>query len=329
MAHGGGGRLTHQLIEKMFIPEFNNRWLNARHDSAILDIDKTRLAFTTDSYVVQPLFFPGGDIGKLAVCGTLNDLAVAGARPLFLSCGFLIEEGFPIKSLQKVVESMGRQAKATNVSIVTGDCKVVDKGKGDELYINTAGVGVIEHARTVAPSAVQAGDAVIINGDVGRHGMAIMAERENLGFEHSIESDCADVSGIIMTLLEADLDIHCMRDLTRGGMAGALIEIAQTANLHIELDEIAVKISEQVMAACEILGLDPYYVANEGRFVTILPGAQAEYAVSLMQNHALGRSACIIGRVNQDNPGILTMKSSIGTIRILDQLSGSQLPRIC
>jgi hydrogenase expression/formation protein HypE len=329
MAHGGGGRLMQQLIEKLIMPIFDNPWLNQRQDSAVMDIGPSRLAFTTDSYVVKPLFFPGGDIGKLAVCGTLNDLAVSGARPLFLSCSLIMEEGFAITSLQKVLSSMQQAANAAGVAIVTGDCKVVDKGKGDGLYINTSGIGLMEHSQTIAPASIRTGDAVIINGDLGRHSIAIMAEREGLAFESSIESDCADLSGLILLLIDAGLEIHEMRDLTRGGLTSALVEIARAAELSIEIEESALTIADEVQGACEILGFDPLYLANEGRFVLVLPASQAERALQLMHEHELGREASIIGRVGTADPVPLIMKSRLGTSRVLDLLSGEQLPRIC
>lgn len=329
MAHGGGGRLMQQLIENLIMPTFDNPWLKQRQDSAVLELGQSRLAFTTDSYVIKPLFFPGGDIGKLAVCGTLNDLAVSGARPLLLSCSLIMEEGFPIANLQKVIQSMQQTADAAGVSIVTGDCKVVEKSKGDGLYINTSGIGQIEHSQTIAPVSVKIGDAVIINGDLGRHSIAIMAEREGLDFESRIASDCADLSGLILSLLNAGLEIHCMRDLTRGGLTSALVEIATAAELSITIEESAVIVSGSVQGACEILGLDPLYLANEGRFALILPESQTESAIRLMHAHPLGRGACIVGNVGAAGTVPLTMQTKFGTSRILDLLSGEQLPRIC
>lgn len=329
LAHGGGGRLMHQLIEKMFLPAFNNAWLGQQHDGAVIEVGGQRLAFTTDAYVVRPLFFPGGDIGTLAVNGTVNDLAMCGARPQWLSAGFILEEGLPMETLERVVRSMQQAAAAAGVQFVTGDTKVVDKGKGDGLFINTAGLGVVEHNVTIAPSRVQGGDVILVNGDLGRHGMAIMSVREGLAFESTIESDCAPLAGLVLALLEAGIEIHCLRDLTRGGLASALNEIAVAARVQPSIDESAVPVLEQVQGACEILGLDPLYVANEGRFVAFVPARDSAQALELMRSHPLGQGACAIGVVKAESPGLVTLKSKIGASRILDLLSGEQLPRIC
>jgi hydrogenase expression/formation protein HypE len=329
MAHGGGGRLTHQLIESLFLPLFSNPALNSRHDGAVLEFGARKLAFTTDSYVVRPLFFPGGDIGSLAVNGTINDLAMCGAQPLYLSAGFILEEGLPIETLRRVVESMALTAKAAGVQLVTGDTKVVDRGKGDGVYINTAGIGIVQAGRPIAPASVKPGDHILLSGDIGRHGIAIMAVREDLAFESTIESDCASVAPLVLTLMEAGIEIHCLRDLTRGGLASALVEIAETAQLHLGIDETAIPVREDVRGACEILGFDPLYVANEGRFVAFIPSCDAERALGLMRAHPLGPSASLIGTVTTDPPGLVTMRSSIGAARIVDMLSGEQLPRIC
>ncbi len=329
MAHGGGGRLMQQLIDRLMVTEFDNALLNEKNDSAVVDINQSRLAFSTDSYVVNPLFFPGGDIGKLAVCGTLNDLAMTGARPLYLSCSLIIEEGFPISSLQTIVKSMSIQAKAAGVEIVTGDTKVVENGKGDGLYINTAGIGLLETPLKISPAMVQPGDVVIINGDIGRHGIAIMAAREGFQLEKPLESDCADLSGLVKLLLDNGIEIHCMRDLTRGGLATALIEISHAANKHIVLEERAIAIPNSVRGVSEVLGLDPCYVANEGRFISVLPESQSARALAIIQSHPLGQNAAIIGTVDPGNAGMVTIKNQIGTTRILELLSGSQLPRIC
>jgi hydrogenase expression/formation protein HypE len=329
LAHGGGGRLTHQLIENMFVPVFSNPLLDARHDGAVIHLNGTKLAFTTDSYVVRPLFFPGGDIGTLAINGTVNDLAMCGARPLYLSAGFILEEGLPMETLWRVVQSMKRAADEAGVQLVTGDTKVVDKGKGDEVFINTAGVGIIEHDLTIAPSSVQAGDVVLLNGDIGRHGIAIMAVREGLEFESAIESDCAPLADIVMKLLNAGVRVRCMRDLTRGGLASALIEIAEAANIHINIDESVIPVREDVQGACEILGFDPLYLANEGRFVAFVDAADADRALEVMSRHHLGLGACAVGRVTNSTPGMVTLKSRIGAQRIVDMFTGEQLPRIC
>jgi hydrogenase expression/formation protein HypE len=330
MAHGGGGRLIQELIERVFGPAFANASLDARHDGAILDFPPgARLAFTTDSHVVSPLFFPGGDIGRLAVHGTANDLAMCGARPRWLSAGFILEEGLPLEVLERVVQSMGDAARAEGVAIVTGDTKVVERGKGDGIYINTSGIGVIEYALTIAPASVRVGDAILLSGDIGRHGMAILAQREGLAFESSIESDCAALWPAVEALLAAGVDVHCLRDLTRGGLATAVIEIAETAGLAVSLDENAVEVSEAVRGACELLGLDPFYVANEGRFVAFVPGAQAGHALAVMQRFAREGGAGRIGEVRESPGGEVTLRSTVGVERILDRLSGEQLPRIC
>ncbi len=329
MAHGGGGRLTDQLIEEMFVPAFGNAALGDRHDGARLEFGAVRLAFSTDSYVVKPLFFPGGDIGSLAVNGTVNDLAMCGARPRFLSCGFIIEEGLPMETLWRVVSSMRLAADAAGVTIVTGDTKVVDRGKGDGVYVNTSGVGVLEHGRVIAPGQVRPGDVVLLSGDLGRHGMAVMAAREGLEFESAIESDCAPLVRPALALLEAGLDVHCMRDLTRGGLASAMVEIATASRLHLHLDESAIPVREDVRGACEVLGFDPCYVANEGRFVAIVSPADAERALAILREHDVSRGAVRLGDVTATLAGLVTLRSRIGATRVMDMLSGEQLPRIC
>lgn len=329
LAHGGGGRLMHQLIERIFVPAFRNPALDQQHDGATLELNGQRLAFTTDSYVVRPLFFPGGDIGTLAVNGTVNDLAMCGARPRWLSAGFIIEEGLSMESLARVVQSMQSAAAEAGVQLVTGDTKVVDKGKGDGLFINTAGIGVIEHAGVIAPQQVRARDVILVNGDLGRHGMAIMSVREGLQFESPIESDCAPLAGLVASLLDAGIEIHCLRDLTRGGLATTLNEIAAAAHLQINIDEAAVPVCEPVRGACEMLGFDPLYVASEGRCMVVLPEREQDHALEVMRKDPVGQGAAMIGHVTADQPGLVTLKSRIGARRILDMLSGEQLPRIC
>ena len=329
LAHGGGGRLMAQLIESFFLPAFDNPLLAQRHDGALIDTNEQHLAFTTDSYVVQPLFFPGGDIGTLAINGTVNDLAMCGARPVYLSAAFIIEEGLPMETLWRVVRSMQQAASDAGVQVVTGDTKVVDKGKGDELFISTAGIGYIDSRFKLRPSEVQRGDAILLSGDVGRHGMAIMSVREGLRFESSIQSDCAPLANLVLSLLGEGIRVHCLRDLTRGGLASALNEIAQTAKIQIDIDETEVPVTEEVRGACEILGLDPLYVANEGRFVAFVDPSDLDRALRLMRTHPAGREATVIGNVTDGSPGLVTLKSSIGARRILDLLSGEQLPRIC
>jgi hydrogenase expression/formation protein HypE len=329
LAHGGGGKLMHQLIEEMFVSSFKNAALAARHDGAVMNLNGARVAFTTDSYVVQPLFFPGGDIGSLAVFGTVNDLAMCGARPLYLSAGLILEEGLPMETLWRVVQSMQRAADAACVQLVTGDTKVVDKGKGDGIFINTAGIGIIEHDLIISPQSVRPGDVVLLNGDLGRHGIAIMAEREGLAFESTIASDSAPLSDLVQQLLAGGIQVHCLRDLTRGGLASALVEIAEAAAVHTHLDESVIPVLESVQGACEMLGLDPLYVANEGRFVAFVPAAEAPLALKILHDHPLGREARQIGRVTEDATAQVTMKTRIGANRIIDMLSGEQLPRIC
>jgi hydrogenase expression/formation protein HypE len=324
LAHGSGGKLMHHLLEKMMLPAFSNPLLEARHDGAVFPVGNAKLAFSTDSYVVHPLFFPGGNIGTLAINGTVNDLAMCGARPLYLSAGFILEEGLPMETLWQVIQSMQGAAEAANVQIVTGDTKVVDRGKGDGIFINTAGVGVVEHNLTISPSSVRPGDVILLNGDIGRHGMAIMAAREGLAFESDIVSDCAPLASTVLGLIDAGIEVHCLRDLTRGGLASGLVEIAGDAHMHIHIDENAVPVMENVRGACEILGLDPMYVANEGRFIAFVPAEQAEQAQALM-----GEDAQVIGSVLSASSDLVTLRSAIGATRIVDMLSGEQLPRIC
>jgi hydrogenase expression/formation protein HypE len=327
MAHGGGGKLMHELLEKMFFSAFGPPPPEGRHDAAVLNFPPGRLAFTTDSYVVRPIFFPGGDIGSMAVHGTVNDLAMSGARPLWLSSAFILEEGLPMETLWRVICSMRDAAQRCAVQIVTGDTKVVDKGKGDGLFINTAGVGVLEHSLVIAPASVRAGDAVLVSGDLGRHGMAVMSVREGLEFQGKIESDSAPVSDTVRALLAAGVEIHCLRDLTRGGLAGALNEIAEAARQRIIIDEQSVPVREDVHAACELLGLDPFQVACEGRFIAFVPAKDAAPALAILKRH--DAAAEKIGMVETAGPPWVVMKSAIGATRILDMSSGEQLPRIC
>jgi hydrogenase expression/formation protein HypE len=329
LAHGGGGKLMHQLIQKIFISTFKNPQLEIQHDGAVFSIDEGKLAFSTDSYVINPLFFPGGDIGSLAVHGTVNDLAMCGARPLYLSAGFILEEGLPMESLWQVVLSMQRAAENANIRIVTGDTKVVDRGKGDGIFINTAGVGVIKHNLTISPGQVREGDEILLSGDIGRHGIAIMAVREGLEFETTIESDSAPVTAAVQSLLNGGIEVHCLRDLTRGGLASALVEIAESSELNLHLQESAIPVREDVQGACEILGFDPLYVANEGRFIAVVQPEDTGKALEVLNQHAPEENATVIGRVTADSPGLVTMTGKIGTRRIVDMFSGEQLPRIC
>jgi hydrogenase expression/formation protein HypE len=328
VAHGGGGRATARLLDTIFRPAFDGPELARRHDGARLELSGP-VAFTTDTYVVRPLVFPGGDIGTLAVNGTVNDLAMCGARPEYLSAGFVLEEGLDTALLGRIVASMRDAAKAAGVRIVTGDLKVVDRGKGDGIFINTAGVGTIVAPHPIEPQSVKAGDVVILSGDVGRHGIAVMAARDTLGFESEIASDCAPLAEPALALFEAGIAVHCLRDLTRGGLAGGLVEVAETASLGIAIDEGAVAVRDDVSAACEILGLDPFHVANEGRFLAFVAATDAERALVVLRGHAVSAGAGIIGAVNTGPAGRVTCRGPIGATRVIDMLSGEQLPRIC
>jgi hydrogenase expression/formation protein HypE len=331
LAHGGGGRLTHQLIEKIFLPAFGNPALEQRHDGAVLFVNGSRLAFTTDSFVVQPLIFPGGNIGDLAIHGTVNDLAMCGARPLYLSAGFILEEGLSMETLRTVVTSMREAAAQAKVQLVTGDTKVVDKGKGDDLFVNTSGIGLIEaNVKTaIGPASVQVGDSVIVSGDLGRHGIAILSVRQGLEFESPILSDTANVWPAVEALLNAGIDVHCLRDLTRGGLATTLNEIASARGVCIKLEETLMPVEETVEGACEILGLDPLYVANEGRFAAFVPSAQTEAALEALKSVPVSQSAVAVGKVEESPSRLVVLQSRIGGNRVVDMLSGEQLPRIC
>ncbi len=330
LAHGSGGKLTHQLIEKMFVPQFANPLLAPLHDGAVFSVNGTRLAFSTDSYVINPIFFPGGDIGALAVNGTVNDLAMCGARPLYLSAGFIIEEGFSMEDLWRVVVSMQQSAQRAGVQLITGDTKVVDRGKGDKIFINTSGVGVVEEGVAVAPSRVQPGDRVVLSGPIAVHGIAIMSVREGLEFETEIKSDTAPLNDLVMNVLAVGGEgVHVLRDPTRGGVASALNEIAASAAVGIEIEEERIPMSEEVRGACEILGLDPLYVANEGKLLAFVSPHVVDRVLQTMQSHPLGRDAALIGEVVGTHAGTVLLRSSIGGLRVVDMLSGEQLPRIC
>ncbi len=330
LAHGGGGRLTHALIERMFLAAFRNPALEPLHDGAVLEVPAGRLALSTDSYVVSPLFFPGGDIGSLAVHGTVNDLAMCGAQPLALTAGFVLEEGLPMDDLWRIVRSMARAAKDAGVNIVTGDTKVVDRGKGDGVFINTTGIGIVPEGVHIAPARARPGDRVLLSGRIADHGVAILSVREGLSFETTIESDSAALNGLVGALLGALGErVHVLRDPTRGGMASAVNEIAASAKVGLRLEERAIPLAEQVRGACEILGLDPLYVANEGKCLAIVAPGAAEQALALLRAHPLGREAALIGEVVADHPGRVMMRSRVGGTRIVDMLSGEQLPRIC
>ncbi len=329
MSHGSGGRAMAQLIEELFAAAFDNDYLRQGNDGALLPKTDGRLVMATDSHVVSPLFFPGGDIGCLSVHGTINDVAVMGATPLWLSAGFIIEEGFPLVDLQRIVQSMARAAQEAGVHIVTGDTKVVEQGKGDGVFITTTGVGVVPDGLHLSGDRARAGDRILVSGTLGDHGMAIMAQRESLGFTSSIASDTAALHGLIAALLDSGADIHVLRDPTRGGLATTLNEIAAQSGVGMMLEERAIPLKPEVASACEFLGLDPLYVANEGKLVVIASPQDAERALAAMRAHPLGEKSAIVGAVHEDANHFVQMTTSFGGRRIVDWLSGEQLPRIC
>jgi len=329
LAHGGGGRLSQHLIEKMLYPSFQNRLLEPLHDGAILSLDGGRLAFTTDSYVVHPLFFPGGDIGRLSVYGTANDLAMCGARPLFISCGLILEEGLPMEDLWSVILSIREAAAEAGVQVITGDTKVVERGKGDGVFINTSGIGSVLPGLDVGPHRLRPGDEIVISGPIGLHGIAIMALREGIELETEIRSDAAPVFPLVEALAVAGLDIHMLRDPTRGGVSSALNEMARRGGVGILLNEEPLPVPADVEGVCEILGLDPLYVANEGNFLAIVAEGQGARALETLRRHPLGARAALIGRVAAEHPGVVVMRTKIGGERVVDMMSGEQLPRIC
>jgi hydrogenase expression/formation protein HypE len=329
LGHGSGGKLSAELMRDVFLPALKNPILEKLDDQAIVEVNGMRLAFTTDSFVVKPLIFRGGDIGSLAVHGTINDLAMGGAIPLFLSAAFVIEEGLSIETLRRVVESMARAAREAGVPVVTGDTKVVEKGKGDGLFINTSGVGLVRDGVRLSANQARPGDHILLSGTVGDHGIAIMAEREGLEFETPLESDSAALHTLVAAMLEASADIRCLRDPTRGGLSSTLNEIATASKVGMMLEEDAIPIREEVRGACEMLGLDPLYVANEGKLVAIVAPEAADAVLDAMRRHPLGRRAAIIGTVTEAHPGLVALRTAFGTTRVVDMLSGGQLPRIC
>ena len=329
LTHGSGGKAMAQLIAEIFTAAFDNPWLAQGNDQAVLEMPTGPLVMTTDSYVVSPLFFPGGDIGSLAVHGTVNDLAMAGARPLYLSAGFILEEGFPLADLKRIVDSMAAAARAAGVAIVTGDTKVVERGKADGLFISTAGVGVGIPGAAPSGHRAQPGDVILVSGTMGDHGVAIMSCRENLTFETTIQSDSAALHELVAAMVAAVPDIHCLRDPTRGGLATTLNEIAHQSGCGMVIREANIPVRPQVAAACELLGLDPLYVANEGKLLAIVAAGDAETLLTAMHNHPLGRDAAIIGAVQPDPHHFVQMQTGFGGRRIVDWLSGEQLPRIC
>ena len=334
LAHGSGGKAMRNLIEDVFLGAFDNPLLSPLEDQAVLPLAELaalgdRLAFTTDTYVVSPLFFNGGDIGTLAVAGTVNDLAVSGARPLYLSCGVVLEEGLPVETLRRVVASMKRVAAEAGVHIVTGDTKVVERGAADKLFINTAGIGVVPRGVSISASQARPGDAVIVNGTLGDHGTAILIARQQLALESDVASDCQPLAALVAAMLAACPDIHCLRDATRGGVATVLNEFAQSSQVAIRIHETALPLREDVKGACEILGLDPLYLANEGKLVAIVPPEAAPRVLAAMRAHPAGRDAAIIGEVTDEPCGMVVLRTGFGGERIVDMLVGEQLPRIC
>lgn len=329
LGHGSGGRLTEELVPKLFLPAFNNEQLARLNDQAVLEINGVRLAFTTDSFVVTPLFFPGGDIGKLAINGTVNDIAMSGARPLFVAAAFILEEGVEMQELSRVVVSMRDAAQAAGIQVVTGDTKVVNRGKGDKIFITTTGIGVLDTALNISANRARAGDKIIVSGTIGDHGTAILSCRENLTFEGSIESDTAALHTLVAALLPAGDAIHCLRDPTRGGLATTLNELAGASGVGFEIDEAAIPISDSTRGACETLGLDPLYVANEGKLIAVVAADQAGNVLEAMLQHPLGRNARVIGEAVARHPGMVVLKTEIGGTRVVDVLLGELLPRIC
>ncbi len=330
LGHGSGGRLSAELLGDIFLPLFRNPVLDRMDDQAVVEVAGARIAFTTDSFVVRPLFFPGGDIGSLAVHGTINDLAMGGARPLFLSAAFILEEGFSTDALRKIARSMADAAAAASVQIVTGDTKVVERGKGDGVFVNTTGIGVVPDGVRLSASNARPGDRVILSGEIGNHGIAILARREGLGFETEIESDSAALHNLVSRILStAAVAVRAMRDPTRGGVSSSLNEIAAQSGVSIQIDETRIPIRDEVRGACELLGLDPLYVANEGKLIAIVAPEAADEVLQAMREDPLGREAVIIGTVGDESPGLVTMKTAFGSTRIVDLLAGEQLPRIC
>jgi hydrogenase expression/formation protein HypE len=329
LAHGSGGKLSHDLVREVMLPAFANPALDLLHDGARVEAAGARLAFTTDSYVVKPRFFAGGDIGKLAVCGTVNDLAVSGAAPLYLSAGFIIEEGFPVADLRKIVASMKAAATEAEVAIVTGDTKVVEKGAVDGIYINTAGIGAVMAGTDISPLNARPGQDVILSGPLGDHAVAVMAGRHGLQLPAAVKSDCAPLGGMIKAVLTAVPSVAVLRDPTRGGLATTLNEIAAQANVGIMVDEAAIPVRPEVRAVCEILGFDPLYLANEGKVIIFVESVYTEKVMAVLKGHPYGREAGVIGRVTASPAGQVGLRTGIGGVRLLDMLAGDQLPRIC
>ncbi|MGI5347687.1 hydrogenase expression/formation protein HypE [Streptomyces sp. CA-250714] len=329
MGHGGGGALSAELVEHVFAPAFGGRALSTLADSAALEVDGARLAFSTDSFVVRPLFFPGGSIGDLAVNGTVNDLAMSGARPAYLSCGFILEEGVEVELVTRIAEALGAAARTAGVEVATGDTKVVEAGRGDGVYLNTAGIGVIPRDVDIRPQRAAPGDVVIVSGPIGLHGVAVLSLREGLEFEAGIESDCAALGGLVADILAVTRELHALRDPTRGGVAAALNEIAAAASVGVVLHERAVPVPEQVAAACSMLGLDPLQVANEGKLLAFVPRAAADAVLAAMRAHPQGAESAVIGECVAEHPGMVVARTGLGGTRVVDLPLGEQLPRIC
>jgi hydrogenase expression/formation protein HypE len=329
LGHGSGGRLSHELIQEVFLPALRNPALAKLDDQAIVTVGGLRLAFTTDSFVVHPLFFPGGDIGKLAVHGTVNDLAMGGAQPLFLSLAFILQEGLPLETLRRVVESVRQAAAEAGVDVVTGDTKVVERQAADGLFINTSGIGLVPEGVHLSADRARPGDRILLSGSLGDHGISVLAQREGLAFEGSLQSDTAPLHSLVAAMLESTSGLRCLRDPTRGGLASTLNEIAERSGVGMMLDERAIPVRDEVQGACEVLGLDPLYVANEGKLVAVVAASEAEGVLAAMRRHPLGRGAQMIGTVDGSDSGLVRMRTTIGTARIVDMLAGDQLPRIC
>jgi len=329
LAHGAGGRLSFDLIEKIFLPLFGNETLNQLEDQAVLEFLGKRIAFTTDSFVVDPIFFPGGNIGNLSINGTVNDICVCGATPLYVSVAFILEEGLPLEDLHRIAVHMEEAAKEAGVTVVTGDTKVVNKGSCDKLFINTTGIGVVPGGVNISASNLQFGDRIILSGTIGDHGMAVMTSREGLSFQSKVKSDCAALNGLVTVMLKQTKDIHAMRDPTRGGVATTLNEFARSSHVGIQLYDDKIPVRPEVQGACEVLGIDPLYVANEGKLIAVLPPNNAESVLKAMRQHKHGLEAVIIGEIVDDHPGIVAMSTGLGANRIIDMPVGEQLPRIC
>lgn len=329
LSHGSGGRAMAQLIDQLFLAAFNNEWLAQKNDQALFSIAAGRMVMTTDAYVISPLFFPGGNIGSLSVHGTINDIAMSGAKPLYLSASFILEEGFPLSDLQKIVISMAHAAQDANVAIVTGDTKVVERGKGDGVFITTTGIGIVAEGLNISGCNAKPDDCIILSGHLGDHGVAIMAHRNNVTFQTDIQSDTAALHDLVAKMIAAVPNIHCLRDPTRGGLATTLNELALQSQVGFSIDESKIPMHTEVLSACELLGLDPLYVANEGKLIAICASSDADHLLQVMRSHPLGQHSAIIGKAVEDPRHFVQLKTQLGGLRIVDWLQGEQLPRIC